>query len=548
MNSSSSDNDELLISQSERLEEEDSEEEDDLSEWDIDKNPKHEFVNYDRGLDLGIIANFLQDGEKREDECIEFLNEYCCQVISNNSSSVSFRVLVMTEKKKIEWETWTKDKIMTSFKGFYINIEVTKEDRKGNMRTKTVKVDIPKAWLESLDRNWVKYVTYDPSQKGGIHGNEFLNLFTGFPFHNKYNPLPWMLRGNNPAHGDAREIIDIIENHIFEVICRSNLEIYRFVKLWMRMVRQHPEFRPEVYIICIGEEGSGKSVFWSRYAKVFGDNAEYLQEAKDVMQRFAGDHIDNKVLIVCDEADFNNKEYGPRLKNLVTSEKRRQEKKGKDCKQVTNYLNGVFTTNSRNCLPVSKTGKNRRYLAIEASDKYSDDKEYFDRLATKLSSPVGLAVFDFWLRKKKVEARRLVPPLTEELNNMKISGINKLQDWWLSKLGEGRTLTPQPGDLSEGEWLLHPVDFGTLYQQYNFSCRDSMNRGNFINKIKRILPVEGVDLELDYMKNATLPKLEICREYAYNKIGIRTKRKTISLKEKDVRKKSRQTTLDKFIR
>lgn len=523
-----------------------------LREWDVDLNPAHEFIRYSRGLDMEAVKEFLRN-EPDLPDCIQFLNGFACQVISNQSSGMAIRVLVVSEdENKLKWEIWHKGKFIETLSGFTIQEreeEVNDWSEKPKRKKKPKEFDVPKEWCKSLERNVVKYVTYRPDVKGGIqvsNGIKFLNTFTGFPFHDLFRPTKeeWEEDWTFP---EEKRIVELIEYHLFEVISRKNKRIYRFIKTWMRMVRQHPAFRPECYIVCIGEEGSGKSLFWQRFLKIFGDNGVYAMNPKSLTAKFTADHLDNVVLVACDEADFNDKAFGPTLKNLVTSEKRHFEKKGQQAKQVKNYMNGIFTTNSRNCLPISKMGKNRRYLAVEVLDTMVDNEKYFDELADTLESQRGLEVFDWWLRKKKVAAKRMKPPVTEEINNMKLGALNVFQNWWLGVLEKGEHLIVHPGMESDGGWLLFPVNLETLYQTFVALTRDKMTKGNFIVKLKRVLPLEGTQIEITNTQEARFPPLETCKSFLYRKLGLINEngKRCIELNERDTRKKKlRQTQLN----
>jgi hypothetical protein len=502
---------------SENASEEEEEELDDMAQLDVDENLAHCYVEYASGLNLGILKQFLEDSgvERSLEECIEKLNDYVVQVMDSPGNSVTYQVLTEVADKGIIWKTTTRSILESMTDGFVITEETV--DKKGNSKKKEVKVF--SKYVKSLNRNWVKYMTYDPSKAGGIDGHQMLNTFTGFPYHCKYRPLGPL----NIHHTQVRVIINTIVHHLREVLCRGNKKIYNVVKKWMRMVRQHPEWRPELVLVFIGEEGSGKSMFFRFFAKLFGKNAVYLAEPKSLLAKFAGDQLDDRVLVCCDEANFNDKEFGYRLKNLVTAEERHFEKKGINAKQIKNYLNGVFTTNSKNCLPVDCTGKNRRYFPVTVSDEHRGDKDYFDELERLIDNPIGLAVFDFWLRCKKVPAQRMTVPVTEELNNMMISNMSDVQNWWLQVLDKGRHISYMsvPNCELDNEWVLFPVDIGELHAMFLAANKSSrVRRTDFSLKLKQILPLNSVVEQKD-LTNCRLPGLEECRKFAHKKLGIK---------------------------
>src|SRR4051812_2234500 len=239
----------------EELESNDEEEldESDMARLDVDENLSHCYVEYQSGLNLGILKQFLEDMDRSVPDCIEKLNEFVVQVMDSPTNNISYQVLTEVADKGIIWKTTSRALLEGMIDGFVVTVE--KPDRSGKMKPKQVK--IAREYFSSLDRNWVKYMTYDPSKPGGIEDHVMLNTFTGFPYHNKYRPLGPL----NIHHTQVRTVINAIVHHLREVLCRGNKKIYNVVKRWMRMVRQHPEWRPELVLVFIGEEGSGKSMF-----------------------------------------------------------------------------------------------------------------------------------------------------------------------------------------------------------------------------------------------------------------------------------------------
>lgn len=516
----------------------------------MDDNPAHVYIDYPTGLNLGILKDFLEEEDRSVYDCICKLNEYVVQVMDSPTPSASLQVLVDTANEGIKWETWTNCLLDKQIAGFMI----TQEKENVGKRKRPQAIQISLEWQKSLDRKWVKKMKYDPSTRGGIHGNELLNTFTGFPFHGKYHPGMFAA-----DHVLARRIIDFIVNHLFEVLCRSNKKIYAFVKFWMRTVRQHPDFRPECVLVFIGEEESGKSSYFKKYAHLFGKNAVYLAEPKSLTTKFSGNQLDDKVLVCCDEADFNNKEYGYRLKNLVTAEHRHYEKKNVNAKQIKNYLNGIFTTNSKKCLPISSTGRNRRYFPVTVSDKYVGNVRYFEEMEELLGNDFGMSVFDYWLRAKQVPAARLHPPLTEELNNMKVGQLSTLQNWWLQILDQGSHLLPcsiqlKPNEFitveMDDQWIKYPVDMNALFLVFNtINGRSKLQRGDFVNKLKAILPKEGTLISHAKLYRSKFPSLQACKDYAFQKLGIQPKEfiKETEMNSRKCRRWGKQPRIDMFL-
>lgn len=540
---------ELVMHESDEEEEED-DVFDDIEEMGVNRinmaevadNPAHAFVKYKDCLTLGVISDYLNAYTRTLDDVVEFLNNYILLIHNSpNTKSMTYHVLCDSEDG-IQWVSKSKGLLLDEFKGFTVEVDTGKRDREGDRIYKHH--EIMKKWMENQERNWVKYICYDPNKPGGIDPERrFLNTFGGFPFHNIYRPGLDALNDTK-----AKEILNTLVSHLRWVICRGNKEIYRFIKKWLRMVRQHPDWRPEIVLICIGEEGCGKSIFFRFYNKVFGNNAVYLDEPKDLFTRFTGDHLDNKVLICADEVNLQDKEFGPRLKNLVTSEKVRNEKKGVSCTQRRNYLNGIFTANDMKCMPVSNNGKNRRYFPVESDPEYVGNKQYFRVFAEMMDNEFALSVFDFWLRIKKVKPERMEAPVTQELQNMKMSSLNKFQEWWLKCINDsghynGHHTVPSIckhcgdghingtseilctiGKKMQKDWLMYPVNMYTLHEHYKLQTKshNPIPLYPFMLKLKNLLPEKNTNINFECPMECEIPGLLECKEFACKKLGVQS--------------------------
>ncbi|NDC56882.1 MAG: hypothetical protein EBZ69_08790, partial [Alphaproteobacteria bacterium] len=67
----------------------------------------------------------------------------------------------------------------------------------------------------------------------------------------------WRGWGVTPAHGSW----DLIKNHILDVICSENKELFDYMMGWMARAVQHPDKPGEVAIILRGGRGTGKGTF-----------------------------------------------------------------------------------------------------------------------------------------------------------------------------------------------------------------------------------------------------------------------------------------------
>ena len=119
--------------------------------------------------------------------------------------------------------------------------------------------------------------------------------------------------------------------------------------------------------------------------KVFGLYAadQISDPENDLMGLFSNTFVHRSFLLV-DELE-NSRHFTGKLKNMVTCDKLRYEKKGKDTIKVDNLTNMIFTTNVDGALYVSP--RDRRFVFFECSNIHRDDMAYVDMMLERLRDP-----------------------------------------------------------------------------------------------------------------------------------------------------------------
>ena len=60
-----------------------------------------------------------------------------------------------------------------------------------------------------------------------------------------------------------QEIIQPFLDHVLEVICDNNQEIYKYVLVWIASILQKPNFKTGIAIVILGNQGVGKNTFFT---------------------------------------------------------------------------------------------------------------------------------------------------------------------------------------------------------------------------------------------------------------------------------------------
>lgn len=226
-------------------------------------------------------------------------------------------------------------------------------------------------WLEHPVRRQYDGIVFDPQKtpKG------YYNLFRGFPV--------------KAVHGDC----SLYLHHIRDVICRCNEVIYDYVIRWMAHAIQYPWELPEVAIVIRGKQGTGKGTMVQYFGSLFGQHFITLLSMKQITGQFNG-HLADKILVCANEAIWGGDKIGEGyLKGLITDPTMPIEYKHKDLINVRNYKRLIVTTNEDWAVPIGID--DRRYVVIDASDGYKENKKYFSAIKDQMSNGGTEALMDY---------------------------------------------------------------------------------------------------------------------------------------------------------
>lgn len=191
---------------------------------------------------------------------------------------------------------------------------------------------------------------------------DFYNLFRGFPCTKEKADVP----AEHPT-------VARVDKHILR-LCGEDERLAKYVKLWPARLLQDPAGARAPALVFVSEQGVGKSAFWdwvSRYL-VGGRHAYTARSVKDVLGA-SNDHLQNKVLVVIDEAEGlgGDRATSSALKSLVTA--RELNVNAKHASQFTVDFFASFVLLLSERPPCVESG-DRRFVLIESACKA--DPEY----------------------------------------------------------------------------------------------------------------------------------------------------------------------------
>ena len=213
---------------------------------------------------------------------------------------------------------------------------------------------------------WIERGAYFVRQVGFDPANEDpqikLNTYQGWP--------------TQPKEGDARPALDHLR-----WLCSLEPEaekITEWLLKWLALPIQQPGTKMRTALVFHGKPGSGKSVFFEKYGKIFGDYYQIIDQAA-LEDKFNADWAARKLYVVADEVVSRKEMYQLKnqLKALVTGEWVRVNPKNLIAYKERNHMNLVFLSNERQALDIEPD--DRRYVVINTPDK--KEKSYYDDLA-----------------------------------------------------------------------------------------------------------------------------------------------------------------------
>lgn len=401
----------------------------------------------------------------------------------------------LENKEVVEWTPMSNAKMFGVFEAF--KFEIIKVDSRG--REIVLETNMFSFWKQHHLSRTITTFTFHPQWPPGflnrINGDDeyiVYNKWTGF------DKLCTMQFTTDEEIQMAEERIPVILFHLKEVISRGNLVIYEFLLEFLASIVQTPWKKIHVVPVISGIQGAGKSMFFEYFAKIFGNHGFCTPDSDLITHKFYGSELASMVFVVANETNFKNSTCANQLKNQITSDTRKSEKKFQDVKIQRDFVNMVWTSNDPlNSFPVER-GTNRRYFTVEADGARANRPDYFTDLANAFEKDkyVGLRALYFFLKQRPLGNIDLnMPPHTEEKSDAIAAQFDDFETWWLKCLrakihhrGAGNfTFDPVINS-----WVLKGASKELLWQNFQAFLKNnnSSNWGNqtkFESEMKKIL-------------------------------------------------------------
>ena len=395
------------------------------------------------------------------------------------------------------------------FKNFYGNQFITIQNPSGKGVSE---IPLGAWWLRHPHRRTYQSVVFAPGRTMSDH----YNLWKGFAF--------------EARPGDC----SLFLTHLRENLCQDNQEWIDFLFGWMARLVQRPDLPGEVAVVFRGKQGVGKGFFANQLGKLFGRHYLPVSNAKHLTGNFNA-HLQECVLLFADECFGGaDKSKEGLLKALITESTLISEKKGIDATPKPNYLHILMASNADWVVPVGNF--DRRFFVLDVLDAQRKNKEYFGAIGEQMESGGYEALLHFLLAYDLKDFDLSNVPKTAAHSEQKKFTMDGTQEWWFSKLHQGRVFEHHTS-WSDRIWCSElRDDFCDYLSHWDRGHRSNATRlGMFLKKClpgagERVQasgthPVRQANGEIIAIERPTLyemPTLDACRKHWDETFGTTT--------------------------
>lgn len=339
-----------------------------------------------------------------------------------------------------------------------------------------------------------------------------------------------VLETNLRAVGGKEWSVQSIRDHIFEFLCSKNEMVYRYVINWLASIVQRPWFKTKVGLVFISQEGIGKDLlFTDIMGSILGQRHHFsTSNVDDLIGRFASG-LEGKTLVVFDEADMITDAQIGKIKDIISSNTLRMERKGQDTLMIDNYVNTVFNTNVQTKSIMTIGPQSRRFMVCLCDSSVNTIPGYFDQMAAFLGindgTLTGVKAFADFLYNIDLSLwnPRMIPH-TRYLILMKLGTMPSVHRWWLESLKKFSILRnndqlaiPIPGwEMAQIE--MKKSEFFDNYRTWNIKRNEDIDMSHFVILIKQVCPSLNTSRRVgghtsnERERMVSIPPMRRCRE------------------------------------
>jgi len=321
----------------------------------------------------------------------------------------------------------------------YANHITIGEDRRGNL----VNMPYSQAWLQHVDRAEATRVYF--SSKDDELATQALNLYV------PTEPRP------DPS-GPARPWKFL--KFVYHVICKRRPREFKVLMNMLAELVQFPERPWGRALVLQGEKGVGKTKFGEFVCDLMPAHAVIHTNYEHAMTKF-NEWLDGCVVVFFDEALYaGDRKHESYLKNLITGNTVRVERKREDQRAITNMSHVILAGNPERL--INATNDERRYVVLKVDNEYRGRRDYFGELTRAWLEGERGQLLNLLARLDTEREERKDLPKNVDLIEQILESVDDVRAWVLERCAAGKWRTQaRPSEIFE-DWVSYMKDRGKL--------------------------------------------------------------------------------------
>lgn len=198
---------------------------------------------------------------------------------------------------------------------------------------------------------------------------------------------------------------------------------------------QQPGKRTGICLVVIGPQGSGKSEFFTLFARgvFYNENVLVAEKSEQIAGKF--NQLPGRLIVLWEEANGSDTAAGSdRMKHLITAGTEFVEQKCVDA--APHQMCFLLIITSNNAKPVHIEVSDRRFVVVKMGADHMGDGDYFTKLYGAMEDPTYMRGLFDWLRARDISKYRngrdwsRERPLTQTYRDIQSASKEPVDRWF----------------------------------------------------------------------------------------------------------------------
>ena len=332
-----------------------------------------------------------------------------------------------------------------------------------NLNVETRMINVYDDWLKSPQRRNVT-ITFNPDPKCQTAYDE-VNMWKGYDIDGETEDKWYQLQHSS----EKKDMLLFIIEHLFKILCNENAEDFWYIMNWLSKSYNEPYKKLEGSLLVVGNQGVGKSLFFTRFLKqVFSPYGKEIANLDKMINQGFNSLLDDPpcVYLILDDTSkgvwSGDTVMYEKFKNMLTSETLEIRKMHRNYYTIPNYLKVVSLMNPELEIRTDGAAKEARRTRIFKCKEWTPKKigeaehrRYCDYLVKSVNDEVCVSAFTYILKEKKLfsihdlnekfgDSGSYVPMTTKcALKNNYSNQLPLVQRWMAKCVKQGYIIPPE---------------------------------------------------------------------------------------------------------